>query len=153
MQSDMVTIGAEGIDQDAIIRSAEKSVTRKRDDGTYEAAGIDGKTSVTPMQFKTDEAFLGFFLDSLRETAFVDISDFDIEEKRPRFSRALVRMKKTIWGLLKFYTYRLWSQQNQVNGLLLSAIEGIYDRHEEQVKQLEDRIAALEKTANKPTDA
>jgi hypothetical protein len=153
MQSDMVTIGAEGIDQGAIIRSAEQAVTRKRDDGTYEAAGIDGKTAVTPMEFKTDEAFLGFFLESLRETAFVDISDFDIEEKRPRFSRALVRMKKTIWGLLKFYTYRLWSQQNQVNGLLLSAIEGIYDRHEEQVHQLEDRIAALEKRENKTKDA
>ena len=153
MQSDRVTIGAEGIDQDVIIRSAEQAVARKRDDGTYESAGIDGKLSVTPTEFKTDEAFLAFFLDSLRETAFVDISDFDIEEKRPRFSRALVRMKKTIWGLLKFYTYRLWSQQNQVNGLLLSAIEGIHDRHEEQVHQLEDRIAALEKTGNKTKDA
>jgi hypothetical protein len=102
---------------------------------------------VNPLAFKNDEAFLAFYLESLRDTAFVDISDFEIEERRPRFSGLLIRLKKTIWGLLKFYTYRLWSQQNQINGLLLSAIEGIHERNQEEISQLKARVAELENTA------
>jgi hypothetical protein len=146
MNDAAVRIGAEGIDADALIREAEATVERKRQDGTYQTAGLDGKRSFSPIEFKTDEAFLAFFLENLRETAFVDISDFEIDEKRPKFGKLLVLLKKVIWSLLKFYTYRLWSQQNQINGLLLSAVEGIHDRHQEQVQQLEERIAALEQS-------
>jgi hypothetical protein len=57
----------------------------------------------------------------------------------------LVALKKVIWGLLKFYTYRLWSQQNQVNGLLVTAIEGLDEKYAAKIKQLEERVAKLEK--------
>jgi len=142
-----VKIGAEGVDHDTIIREAEAAVAQKRADGTYAAAGLDGKEPVNPLAFKNDEAFLAFYLESLRETAFVDISDFEIEERRRRFSGFFIRLKRTIWSLLKFYTYRLWSQQNQINGLLLSAIEGIHERNQEEIQQLKDRIAELERAA------
>ncbi|MDP6491683.1 MAG: hypothetical protein QGG69_07950, partial [Kiritimatiellia bacterium] len=58
--------------------------------------------------------------------------------------KLLVSLKKTIWGLLKFYTYRLWTQQNQINGLLLSALESAEQKHRKRVQELEKRIAALE---------
>jgi hypothetical protein len=57
----------------------------------------------------------------------------------------LIRFKKVIWGLLKFYTYRLWSQQNQINGLLVTAIEGLDEKYAGKIKDLETRIAKLEK--------
>ena len=47
--------------------------------------------------------------------------------------------------MLKFYTYRMWSQQNQVNGLLLSALESGESKNQEKVDKLEKRIAVLEK--------
>ena len=144
-------IGAAGVDTDAILQDAENTVARKQADGTYTAAGLNTEKSFDPIQFRNDEAFLAFFLESLRETAFVDISDFRIEEKRRGLGRLLVLLKKVIWNLLKFYTYRLWSQQNEVNGLLLSAIEGIHDRHQEQVQALEARIAMLESGGQKST--
>jgi len=147
MEDATVQIGADGIDTGAVIREAEEAVARKREDGTYSAAGLDGREPVNPLAFKDDEAFLAFYLESLRDTAFVDISDFEIEERRPRFSKLLIRLKKTIWSLLKFYTYRLWSQQNQINGMLLSAIEGIHERNQEDIGKLEARIAELEKAA------
>ena len=143
MNDETVKIGATGVDTEAILQAAKDAVARKREDGVYRTAGLDRARTASPLEFKTDEAFLQFYLESLREAAFVDINDFEIEERR-RFSGIFVRLKKTIWGLLKFYTYRLWSQQNQVNGLLLSAIEGIHERHQEQIKQLEARIAELE---------
>ncbi len=147
MEEATVKIGAEGVDTDAIIREAEATVARKREDGTYDAAGLDGKEPVNPLAFKNDAAFLAFYLESLRETAFVNISDFEIEERRRRFSGFFIRLKRIIWSLLKFYTYRLWSQQNQVNGLLLSAIEGIHERNQEEISQLKDRVAKLETAA------
>ena len=152
MSNDAVQIGATGVDTEAIVREAEATVARKREDGTYSAAGLDGKQPVNPLVFKNDEAFLAFYLESLRDTAFVDISDFEIEERRPRFNRLLIRLKRSIWGLLKFYTYRLWSQQNQINGLLLSAIEGIHERNQEEISQLKARLAELDPIRKGPAD-
>jgi len=140
-----VSIGADGVDSDSIIQKAEAAVEAKRANGTYESAGLDLNQPVNPLEFKNDDEFLAFYLESLRETAFVDISDFEIEEKRARFRGVFVRLKRTIWSLLKFYTYRLWSQQNQINGLLLSGIEGLHERHRTEIERLEKRIAELEK--------
>ena len=58
--------------------------------------------------------------------------------------------KQSVWKLLKFYTYRLWSQQNQVNGLLLSASEEIDRKYRDKIKALEDRVATLE-SRSRPT--
>jgi hypothetical protein len=38
----------------------------------------------------------------------------------------------------------MWSQQNQINGLLLSGIEGIHERQQEEISKLEKRISELE---------
>jgi hypothetical protein len=79
----------------------------------------------------------------------VDINDFEIREQRRFGNRLLVAVKKIIWSLLKFYTYRLWSQQNQVNGLLLTAIEGLDDKYRNKIRDLETRVAELEGKRNK----
>ena len=138
----MVTIGADGVDTDKIIREAEAECKRKAD--IYSRAGLGIDKSVNPLEFKNDDEFLSFYLESLRETVFVDISDFEIEEKRARFRGFFIKLKKSIWSLLKFYTYRMWSQQNQINGLLLSGIEGIHERQQEEIRKLEKRISELE---------
>ncbi len=143
MSNKAVQIGADGVDSDAIVREAE-AIQQKREDGTYRASGLDGDPPVNPLEFRNDEAFLSSYLDSLRETAFVDIADFEIEEHRTRLSGLLIRLKRAIWALLRFYTYRLWSQQNQVNGSLLSAIEGIHESQQDKIQRLEARIEALE---------
>jgi hypothetical protein len=57
----------------------------------------------------------------------------------------LVGLKKILWKLLKFYTYRLWSQQNQVNGLLVTALEGLDEKYRNRLRDLERRLADLEK--------
>jgi ABC-type phosphate transport system substrate-binding protein len=144
--SNDVTIGADGIDADAVIESARAAVAGKRSAGIYVSMGLaenDGKTSA--MDADSDDEFVASFLENLREAVFVDISDFEIEEKRHRFRGFFLKLKKGIWNLLKFYTYRLWSQQNQVNGLLLSSVESVFERQQAEIKRLEERIAELEK--------
>ena len=46
--------------------------------------------------------------------------------------------------MLKFYTYRLWSQQNQTNGVLLAAVETLDRRYRKDIASLKARIAELE---------
>lgn len=144
----MIHIAAPGIDTDAVISDIHAAVEAKTASGHYQAAGLGDPERFAPLAFKDNAAFLAFYLENLRENAFVDISDFEIIEKRPKFTRVLIRIKKAIWSMLRFYTYRLWSQQNQVNGLLLAAIEGVHDQQNEKIRALEAKISTLEQALN-----
>ena len=98
----------------------------------------------SPTGFANNTAFIRALLNTLHDTAFVDISDFEIIERRQRWSRPLIALKKGIWSLLRFYTFRLWSQQNEINGFLLAALQGIHEDANERIAKLEARIAELE---------
>ena len=139
------TIGAEGIDAQALVEQIRAAVNEKREKGLYNDPRIARAERSNLNQLKDDDDFLAFYLDCLKDAAFVDISDFEIVERRARCSGLLIGLKRTIWKLLKFYTYRLWSQQNQVNGLLLSAVENMESTHREKIAELETRIAELER--------
>ena len=141
----MIHIAAPGVDTEAVIRDIHASVKQKAESGCYQSAGLGDPGRFAPLEFKDNAAFLAFYLENLRESAFVDIGDFEIVEKRPRFRRLLVRTKQAIWSMLRFYTFRLWSQ---INGLLLAAIEGIHDQKNERIAALEARINALEQAIN-----
>lgn len=140
----MIKITAPGIDTKTVISDIYASVKQKTDAGVYQTAGLGEDKLHAPFAFRDNAEFLSFYLESLRENAFVDISDYEITEKRSRFRTLLIGIKKAIWSLLRFYTYRLWSQQNQINGLLLAAAEGIHEQQNEKIAALEARIKALE---------
>ncbi len=152
MSEAIFQIGAEGINAEEIVTKIRETVARKREEGVYDDALIARAERSNLKNLKNDDQFLGFYLRCLRDAVFVDISDFEIRERRKRFRRVLVKMKTAIWGLLKFYTYRLWSQQNQVNGLLVTAIEGVDEKHDEHIKKLEERIAELECRLSEPKE-
>lgn len=138
-------IRAPGVDTDAIMRDIYATVARKAEDGVYDDARIAKAERANLINLRDDENFLTFYLAALREGAVVDITDFEIRERRARFAPLLVRLKKTIWGLLKFYTFRMWSQQNSVNGLLVTGLESLHEQHQNRIAKLEARIAELEK--------
>jgi hypothetical protein len=144
VEDDTFEIGADGVDVEQLVRAVRERVAEKTRLGLY-TDGRVARAERTNLAALRDEAqFLSFYLDCLREAVLVDINDFEIHERRARFSRLLVLLKQAIWKLLKFYTYRLWSQQNQVNGLLLSAIESTESRAREKLAELERRVAELE---------
>jgi hypothetical protein len=150
MSNSIFTVGAPGIDVDKIVADINKSVAQKMKDGIYTDPRIARAERTNMANLKNEEDFLAFYLDCLRDAVIIDISDFDIRERRSTFPAILKAVKKGIWKLLKFYTYRLWSQQNQTNALLLSAIEGIESRYKDKIRNLEERIAKIEgKTPNK----
>jgi len=145
-------INAAGVDVERVVAEIRATVAEKIERGDYTDARVGRADRTNLINLKSEDEFLSFYLECLRDAVFVDISDFDIIEKRARFSRLLVTLKRVIWKLLKFYTYRLWSQQNQVNGLLLSAVEGTDERYRTKIEQLEARVAELEKQLSSQAD-
>ena len=142
-----ISIGADGIDAGAVVAQVQAEVARKRAAGAYDEARVARAERNNLLTLKDDASFMEQYLLCLRQIVAVDINDFEIIEKRGRFAPALVRLKKAIWKLLKFYTFRLWSQQNQTNALLLAAVEIMETRHRREIAGLRERIAKLEGSA------
>ncbi|MDI6774782.1 MAG: hypothetical protein QME60_05230 [Verrucomicrobiota bacterium] len=147
MSDSIFEIGASGIDARRIVEEIRETVARKMERNVYTDSRVACAERFNLANLKDDENFLAFYLDCLREAVFVDIGDFEILERRARFSWVFIPLKRLIWNALKFYTYRLWSQQNRVNGLLLSAIEAAQSRDREKIRQLEERLARIEGAA------
>jgi hypothetical protein len=139
-----IRIGADGIDVHAVEKEILASVEEKRARGVYDDAAVARAERNNLLTLKDDESFMERYLLCLRQIVPVDINDFEILERRSRLAPLSKAVKKTIWKLLKFYTYRLWSQQNQTNDVLLAAIEIMDRRHKKEVADLKARIAALE---------
>ena len=144
MNEPLFRIGADGIDSERIMAEIQALVAEKTRRGEYTDPRVARAERANLANLRRGDDFLPFYLDCLRDAVFVDINDFEILERRRRCAWFLVQFKRAIWKLLKFYTYRLWSQQNQVNGLLLSAIESTEERYREKMRALEKRVAELE---------
>ncbi|MBM4142072.1 MAG: hypothetical protein FJ225_00545 [Lentisphaerae bacterium] len=143
-------IGAEGVDVDAVAAQVEAAVAEKARRGAYDDPRLARARRADLLDLDSSEDLAAWYLDSLAEAARVDINDFEIHERRARFGRLLVAFKRLIWKMLRFYTYRLWSQQNQVNELLLAALETLERRSREKTADLEARLARLEGGAPPP---
>ena len=136
-------IGATGLDTAKIVEEIQAAVARKAEEGTYADARIAKAERTNLVNLRNEKEFLEFYLKCLRDSVFVDISDFKIHERRRFFAPLLIGFKRTIWKLLKFYTYRLWSQQNQVNGLLVTALEGLDEQYGKKIAELERQIREI----------
>ena len=144
MTDKVFEIGASGLDAARIVEEVRATVERKRAQGAYADPRVARAERFNLANLKHDDDFFGLYMACLREAFLVDITDFEIVERRPFAGRVLVALKKVIWNLLKFYTYRLWSQQNQVNGLLLSAVEAAEQKYRDRINDLETRLAHVE---------
>ncbi|OQA26014.1 MAG: hypothetical protein BWY59_01552 [Verrucomicrobia bacterium ADurb.Bin345] len=144
MSESVFQIGAPGLDVGRIVQEVQAAADKKIKDGVYADARIARAERSNLAAMRSSDNFLSFYLQCLKDAVFVDISDFEIRERRRGFAPLLVAFKRLIWKLLKFYTYRLWSQQNQVNGLLVTSIESLEENYTLKIRKLEERIAALE---------
>lgn len=139
-------IGADGVKVEEIMAGIKAAVADKAARGAYRDMRIARAERANLVNLSDDESFLKYYLECLRDAVFVDINDFEIRERRRFGSAFLVALKKIIWNILKFYTYRLWSQQNQINGLLVTAIESLDEKYRARSETLERKLSALDKT-------
>lgn len=151
MAETQIRIGADGIDAEAIVKKIRERADARRASGEFNSEDFVRAERYNLSTVKDDADFFDRYLACLCLISQVDINDFEIVERRARFSGILRRFKKAIWSVLKFYTYHLWSQQNQVNSVFNAALELVARRDSEQlakmqarVDELEERLAALE---------
>ena len=140
------SVGAAGANAEKIMAEIKAAVADKTARGVYRDVRVALAERANLVNLSDDESFLKYYLECLRNAVFVDINDFEIHERRRFGSSFWVALKKTIWKFLKFYTYRLWSQQNQVNGLLVTALESLDDKYRARIETLERKMAALSQT-------
>ncbi len=140
----MLKIFASGVNTDSASQEIIEEAAKRHTSATFPMQRLMESKVQSPAGFANNTAFIQALLATLHDTAFVDISDFEIIERRQRWSRPLIALKKTIWSMLRFYTYRLWSQQNEINGFLLAALQGIHEDSNDRINALEKRVAELE---------
>ncbi|MDD5483336.1 MAG: hypothetical protein PHP98_06760 [Kiritimatiellae bacterium] len=133
-------IGAEKVNAGKIMAEIKTAVAAKTARGVYRDLRVARAEMANLVNMSDDESFLKYYLECLRDAVFVDINDFEIREKRRFGSGLLVVLKKIIWNALKFYTYRLWSQQNQINGLLVTALESLDGKYRARIEALERKL-------------
>ena len=129
MSDSIFQIQADGVDVEKLVGDIRRPPTARWRTAPTPTPASPAPSAPTSSTSADEDQFLGFYLECLRDAVFVDISDFEIRERRPLLGPLLVALKKAIWKLLKFYTYRLWSQQNQVNGLIVTAVEGMDEKY------------------------
>jgi hypothetical protein len=145
--SEHFSIQATDVDAAAIVSQIKDAVQAKKDAGMYRDSRVARAEMHNLDNLRDEDSFLEFYLECLREAVFIDINDFEIRENRTgALAAPLILLKKTIWKLLKFYTYRMWTQQNQVNSLLQSAVESVDEHYRAKLEALEKRVAELEST-------
>lgn len=141
-----VKIGADGIDAEAIVKAVcERAAARQRG-GEFNKDALIRAERFNLSAVKDSTEFFNRYLASVGAVCQVDINDWQIVETR-RGPAALVSkiLKKTIWSLLRFYTYHLWSQQNRANTFMHAAIGLVSQRDGEKLDKMQARIDELEK--------
>ena len=135
---DIFEIGADGVDVKKIMREIDERVARKKESGIYDLYDLSKIAALELSNVKSEADFLSYSLKVIQQTWDIDIGDFPIYSKGGAFGKPVVLLKKLIWKLLKFYTYRLFLQQKEFNCQIANAITSLN-------RKLDSEIAKLKK--------
>ena len=141
--SDNFQIGTPGVDVENIMAEIRRRVEAKRARGVYNQYSLaDAGHEHGTITLKRGDEYFDYYLKNLLLAAEIDISDFPIESKTPFFGRPVVWLKKLIWQLLKFYTFRLFSQQKDFNARVAVILQGMDRLYSRRLAELEERLKA-----------
>lgn len=143
--TDTFEIKASGIDVSKIIKEIKQRVEEKKRAGVYDKYNLDGLAAQNIEELQNEEDFLKYYLELIQHTCDIDIGDFEIPSKGGIFGKPVAKFKRVIWILLRFYTYRLFSQQKEFNFQLVNTIMSMNKKLEDKVKELEAKVAKLER--------
>ena len=115
-------IGADGVDVKKIMQEIEERVARKKAAGVYDKYDLSRIAALELSSVKSEADFLDYSLKVIQHNFYIDIGYFQIYSKGGILGAPAVWLKKTIWKMLKFYTYRLFSQQKEFNCQVANAI-------------------------------
>ena len=138
-------ITAPALDAEALVREVRERVRRKEDEGAYRDYDTEGVTALDYEKDLGEEDFLRYHLQVVERLSDVNYGDFDIVSKGGPFGRLEVLLKKTIWKLLRFYTYRLFSQQREFDCQVAEALQSHYRWSRQEIDRLTKELEELRK--------
>ena len=128
-----------GVDVKQIMKEIQDRIEEKKAQGIYNQYNLDRVTRLEIEHIKGDVEYLQWLMKVMNQSWDINIGDPLIVSKGGVLGRAEVWLKKIIWHLLKFYTYRLFSQQKEFNsqvvmsmGLLAKRIEKLEEKAGEE---------------------
>ena len=139
-----IKIGTDGLNVEDIVRQIRERADARRNSGEFDMNAIARAERFNLSTLMDDDQFFERYVDCLGVIFNVNINDYEIVEHRSFLAPFLKRFKKAIWKILKFYTYHLWSQQNQVNQAFHSGLKLITDHEKGQIDKLQKRVDELE---------
>ncbi|MDP8236831.1 MAG: hypothetical protein P9M08_10650 [Candidatus Erginobacter occultus] len=143
--NDAFQIETPGVDVEKVMAEIRRRVEAKRARGVYNQFSLaDAGHEHDTIALKQGNEYFDYYLKSLLLAAEIDINDFEIASKSRFFGRPVVGLKKLIWKLLKFYTFRMFSQQRDFNARVAVILQGMDRRYSRKLAQLEDRIKSLD---------
>lgn len=129
------------IDVKEIMEDIEAKVSEKKQAGVYDKYNLEMLTELQIEQLNDDKDLLEYYIRAVKRSWDVDINDFDIPNKGGILGKPMVMFKTLIWKCLKFYTYRLFSQQREFNSQMVSALEGLSNKIDSEVKEIKQAIS------------
>ena len=129
-----------------IMDEIRRRVEVKREAGYYDRYNLTGITSLEVVEAKSEEDFLNYYLKVMQKSYELDIGNFEIPSKGGLLGKPAVWLKKAIWYLLKFYTYRMFTQQREFNLQVVNTLKCINrktDKHHSELRQELQKINSL----------
>jgi len=144
------TIQTDEVDVTALVEQIRQKVAEKKKAGVYTDARVAEAERSNLTNLKDDEEFIEYYLECMSRSSVVDIRAFEIPDaKGGPMGKGMKKFKQMIWSCLKFYTFRMWSQQNQVNSLQANGIHVIQNLHMKKNEALQARVERLEAALEK----
>ncbi|MBN2143466.1 MAG: hypothetical protein JW774_02470 [Candidatus Aureabacteria bacterium] len=126
-----------------VMQEIREEIKTRQALGVYDHADLSRVLSLELKDMKGTDHALEYYLKAIRRSWAVDINDFDIPSKGGTLTQQLVLLKKIIWKCLKFYTYRLFSQQREFNSQLSNTLIAMHKDYEKKIRELEKKIKML----------
>jgi hypothetical protein len=136
-------ITAPGLDAEALVREVQQRVREKEASGAYVGYDLSRIATLDVEQPLGEEDFLRYHLQVAERLSFIKFGDFEIVSRGGVRGKAGVILKKFIWKLLRFYTYRLFSQQREFNCQAAEALASHYRWTRREIDRLTAEVASL----------
>jgi len=136
---------APALDAESLANEVRERVRRKKEAGAYKEYDLSGVTSLDYEKELGEEDFLRYHLEVVERLSDVNYGDFEIVSKGGPFGKAELLLKKAIWKLLRFYTYRLFSQQREFDCQVSEALQSHYRWSRQEIDRLTRELEELRK--------
>jgi len=128
------------VDTESIMKEIRERINEKEQAGIYHKYNLAKINTLELQDIEDEEDFLEYYLKAISSTWAVDINDWEIISKGGPFGKPALLLKKSIWKLLKFYTYRLWSQQREFNAQIANTVNALNKKFDAEISELKKEI-------------